>query len=124
TKRCRGACPALISKSAPDFFRRSFRAAVRPPELYFRGGRRHREGLPPPDEKQPPPPLPRLDVLRALAIILVFMIHFYWSIRDSIPPAVDAFWVPFFAWGVNGVPLFFLISGFCIHLSFRRTKRQ
>jgi peptidoglycan/LPS O-acetylase OafA/YrhL len=80
--------------------------------------------LPPPDEKPPLPHLPRLDVLRALAIILVFLIHFYWSIRDSIPRAVDAFWVPFFAWGVNGVTLFFLISGFCIHLSFLRAGQQ
>jgi len=70
------------------------------------------------------PPLPhilRLDVLRAVAIGLVVMIHFYWSIRGELPLQVDHFWKPFFAWGVNGVPLFFLISGFCIHFSFMKS---
>ncbi len=67
-----------------------------------------------------PSHIERLDVLRALAIILVFLYHYYKAVRDSISPSSDAnrLWGPILSWGMNGVPLFFLISGFCIHYGF------
>lgn len=74
-----------------------------------------------PSTKPEQPHLQRLDVLRGVAISLVVLIHFYWTIRGSIPRAVDEIWRPIFSWGVAGVPLFFVISGFCIHLSFLRS---
>jgi peptidoglycan/LPS O-acetylase OafA/YrhL len=75
--------------------------------------------------------IPRLDVLRAIAILTVFAFHFFTITFhiQSVPwagfgrvyaswPFNDA-WIPF-TWGWVGVALFFVLSGFCIHLSFLR----
>ncbi|CAN5562790.1 acyltransferase [soil metagenome] len=74
--------------------------------------------------------LERIDVLRAVAIIAVFLLHWFgyahgtdhleWNglVRDpSTAPAASfmAFFPMSFGW--MGVPLFFIISGFCIHAS-------
>ena len=74
----------------------------------------------------------RLDVVRAVAFLLVFFFHFYaatqvWHLswnglwrdyRDWSPYALPL--VPLMWGGVLGVPLFFVLSGFCIHLSVLR----
>jgi peptidoglycan/LPS O-acetylase OafA/YrhL len=77
--------------------------------------------------------IPRLDVLRAAAILLVFFFHYYsmgpgsgwlpWNglVRDySQWPIYSLPFLPVMWGGLLGVPLFFVLSGFCIHLSFLR----
>ena len=80
--------------------------------------------------------IPRLDVLRAAAILLVFFFHYYsmgfgWAwlpwqsehilVRDySQWPIYSLPFLPVMWGGILGVPLFFVLSGFCIHLSFLR----
>ncbi|MBA3272936.1 MAG: acyltransferase [Chthoniobacterales bacterium] len=74
--------------------------------------------------------LDRIDVLRAVAIIAVFLLHWFgyaygtdhleWKglMRDpstAPAPSFMAFFPLSFGW--MGVPLFFVISGFCIHAS-------
>jgi peptidoglycan/LPS O-acetylase OafA/YrhL len=80
-----------------------------------------------------PSHLPRLDVLRAFAILLVFCHHFVGERFNAFPAPWKglgrdyANWphhglefyllVPFtFAW--SGVALFFVLSGFCIHYAY------
>jgi peptidoglycan/LPS O-acetylase OafA/YrhL len=74
--------------------------------------------------------LVRIDVLRAIAILCVFLLHWFgqaygtdhleWNglVRDprSAPSASFFFFFPL-SFGWMGVPLFFVISGFCIHAS-------
>jgi len=72
----------------------------------------------------------RVDVLRAVAILLVFLFHYWYQVgsRTGVSAAVAA---PVLSGdlfsrilrvvpenGYVGVRLFFVISGFCIHLSF------
>jgi peptidoglycan/LPS O-acetylase OafA/YrhL len=75
--------------------------------------------------------IPRLDVLRAFAILTVFAFHFFTITfhTQSVPWAGDArdyaawpfgAWCVPLTWGWIGVALFFVLSGFCIHLSFLR----
>src|SRR5215469_5032900 len=76
-----------------------------------------------------------LDYVRALAILLVLSFHALGSafeyealpwngwIRDFSVPLSYIFLLPFSFGGV-GVALFFVVSGFCIHLSFQRQGRD
>jgi len=73
--------------------------------------------------------IPRLDVIRALAFLLVFVFHFGARTPQFILPwngyyvnygawptlSWPLLWMP---WGWLGVALFFVLSGFCIHLSY------
>ena len=54
--------------------------------------------------------VPALDVLRSLAILLVFTAH-YGAAFQAVP-RVQA--LPIFNWGWTGVDLFFVLSGFLI----------
>lgn len=76
-----------------------------------------------------------LDPLRGLAIALVFVLHclgvafgydeLKWNgwFRDfNVSPAFLALLPATFGW--VGVPIFFVISGFCIHLSYERSTRR
>ena len=78
--------------------------------------------------------IPFLDHLRGLAILLVFLFHgFLLGYANATPPAWSNF-LPFVAghpgrWllfplasGWVGVAIFFVISGFCIHLSHVRSR--
>jgi peptidoglycan/LPS O-acetylase OafA/YrhL len=75
----------------------------------------------------------RLDVLRGLAILAVFLFHFLGSVYriDHLPwrgwwpdwsaaPDRTFLWLFPLTFGWTGVSLFFVLSGFCIHLSFLR----
>jgi peptidoglycan/LPS O-acetylase OafA/YrhL len=72
----------------------------------------------------------RLDVLRAVAFLMVLAVHFcavhQWFLpsKGQFPdyPAWPVWTYPLvpFTWGMYGVSLFFVISGYCIHLSFAR----
>jgi peptidoglycan/LPS O-acetylase OafA/YrhL len=75
--------------------------------------------------------LAQLDVLRGFAILYVFLFHALGAVfrQDKLPWAglfrsLDepvSFLVMFpVTFGWSGVSLFFVISGFCIHLSYRR----
>ena len=66
--------------------------------------------------------LPSIDCLRGVAVLLVLMHHVF---RMSFPEK-SLFWIQ--EWvntadlGVRGVALFFVISGFCIHMPWARRK--
>ena len=82
--------------------------------------------------RRPGKHLPQLDILRGIAILLVMLYHqtegfryghFPWHGRWRIPvPPVELSSILGFPLllGWAGVALFFVLSGFCIHLSFRR----
>lgn len=72
----------------------------------------------------------RIDVLRGVAILCVFLLHWFgqahgtdhlqWNglARDPATAPSWSFWVFYpLSFGWMGVPLFFVISGFCIHAS-------
>jgi peptidoglycan/LPS O-acetylase OafA/YrhL len=74
--------------------------------------------------------LRRIDVLRGVAILMVFLLHWYGhSVRiDHLPwkglmldlasgPSLSFYLLYPLSFGWLGVPLFFVISGFCIHAS-------
>ncbi len=74
--------------------------------------------------------LQRIDVLRAVAILCVFLLHWYgqafgtdhlqWRglmVDPASAPSVAFYLFLPFGFGWIGVPLFFVISGFCIHAS-------
>ncbi|HEV8184352.1 MAG TPA: acyltransferase [Chthoniobacterales bacterium] len=81
-------------------------------------------------ERGATPHLLRIDVLRAVAILSVFLLHWFgqaygtdhlnWNglLRDPASAPSTSF-IAFFplSFGWMGVPLFFVISGFCIHAS-------
>src|SRR5277367_6237893 len=72
----------------------------------------------------------RLDVLRAAAFLMVLSVHFCainnWLVpwKGEFPDYSNRPWwsLPLtpFTWGMYGVALFFVISGYCIHLSYLR----
>ncbi|HEY0257250.1 MAG TPA: acyltransferase, partial [Candidatus Methylacidiphilales bacterium] len=78
--------------------------------------------------------IPRLDVLRAAAFLMVLSVHFcqandWWVPRKGNLPdfSHQPLWtVPLvpFTWGMYGVALFFVISGYCIHLSYLRAPSK
>jgi peptidoglycan/LPS O-acetylase OafA/YrhL len=67
--------------------------------------------------------IPRLDVLRAIAILCVFFFHSHeiWLEQNLINAKVDFFHL--FSFGWIGVPIFFVLSGFVIQLSFLNSKK-
>ena len=82
-----------------------------------------------------PDHIPRLDVLRAVAILLVFGFHYVGTWGGAIGLAgsagaggtshssINRFVYGASALGLSGVPLFFVISGFCIHFSVLRRRQ-
>jgi peptidoglycan/LPS O-acetylase OafA/YrhL len=81
-----------------------------------------------------PDHIPRLDVLRAVAILLVFGFHYVgtWAGASGLSAAtaarathssLDSFVYKVSTLGLSGVPLFFVISGFCIHFSVLRRRQ-
>ena len=90
--------------------------------------------------KPPPDPnatkhIPRMDILRAFAFLSVYLFHFTGMFRNA-GIAWNGNFLDFSHWrsellflspiafGWLGVPLFFVISGFCIHLSTLRRKGE
>lgn len=79
-------------------------------------------------ESRPTAHLPRVDVLRAVAILLVFTHHYWLDVLELTGEKWD-----FQPWngillvpgrlGFLGVKLFFVISGFCIHLSWLNWRK-
>lgn len=79
------------------------------------------------------PKLDQIDALRGIAILLVFLHHSTAEYFPQIVPVWNHQWatydvanLPWLAiasvWGFVGVPLFFAISGYCIALSWLRSK--
>lgn len=78
----------------------------------------------------------RVDVLRAVAILLVFLFHYWYQVGSRsttsaarIVPVLDGDLTSRILrvvaeHGYVGVRLFFVISGFCIHLSFLKWAEQ
>ena len=79
--------------------------------------------------------LPQIDALRAIAALSVLFFHFYTDIflHAELEPlkVVSDLWAHggFWRWiaapsllGYAGVPLFFVISGFCIHHSYLHAR--
>ncbi|AFY71804.1 acyltransferase 3 [Thalassoporum mexicanum PCC 7367] len=80
--------------------------------------------------------IPQIDVIRGIAIIGVFLYHLYGAVfgidnfqwagdfKDygAIPSKWFAVFYPYH-FGFLGVPLFFILSGFCIHLSFLKKEK-
>ena len=72
--------------------------------------------------------IPRLDVLRAVAVLGVFAFHYSNAVQRPLTAAAAGGWdAPLAAFflnaatvGASGVALFFVLSGFCIHLAFLR----
>jgi peptidoglycan/LPS O-acetylase OafA/YrhL len=70
--------------------------------------------------------LPQLDALRGFAAAIVFAFHWYWlsfTAAATNPHLVlVAKLLSPLGYGDSGVPIFFVLSGFCIHLAFSRTS--
>lgn len=58
-----------------------------------------------------------VQALRGLAALSVMFFHFRWNLNSTYPGIGDML----FGWGATGVDLFFLISGFVITLSAKKT---
>ena len=88
--------------------------------------------MPPPDAPGKPDRLPVIDVLRFCAAVGVLIFHasaFAGMPKRVMPPfhlfgrSIDNF-PSVFTFGATGVSLFFVISGFCLFLSARRTPQS
>jgi peptidoglycan/LPS O-acetylase OafA/YrhL len=70
--------------------------------------------------------LPQLDALRGFAAAIVFAFHWYWlsfTAAATNPHLVFAAkLLSPLGYGDSGVPIFFVLSGFCIHFAFCRTS--
>lgn len=77
--------------------------------------------------------IPFLDVLRGAAILIVFCCHCLgaafgfdrivwngWWVDFNVPDSFTAYLTSSFSWA--GVSVFFVVSGFCIHLSHQRSN--
>jgi len=85
------------------------------------------------DNSAPVSHLPFLDAIRGIAILWVFTFHamgsaygwdhFAWKgwVRDFNEPGIPLFLFPL-NFGPMGVAIFFVVSGFCIHLSHSRAR--
>ncbi|PIF06901.1 acyltransferase family protein [Candidatus Pantoea floridensis] len=58
-----------------------------------------------------------VQALRGLAALSVMLFHFRWNLNEVTPDLGNRL----FGWGATGVDLFFMISGFVITLSIRRS---
>jgi peptidoglycan/LPS O-acetylase OafA/YrhL len=75
------------------------------------------------------------DVLRGIAILMVVAFHAFgpvygeflpwsgWVRNFAAPPSQQLLWFYPITFGWAGVPIFFVLSGFCIHLSFLRNPK-
>ena len=79
--------------------------------------------------RSPSDHLDRIDVLRAIAILLVLGYHGLRFVTGQWELSSNRPWQTLLAWGLypltlgwSGVSLFFVISGFCIHLSFLKQE--
>jgi peptidoglycan/LPS O-acetylase OafA/YrhL len=73
--------------------------------------------------------LPRLDILRGIAALLIFLLHCFYEVFHSYNSPWKGLFPDFFANGIGflvlspltfawvGVPFFFVLSGFVIHLA-------
>lgn len=61
--------------------------------------------------------LKSVQALRGLAALSVMLFHFRWNVNNVFPGMGDKL----FGWGATGVDLFFLISGFVITLSAKKS---
>jgi peptidoglycan/LPS O-acetylase OafA/YrhL len=69
------------------------------------------------------------DTMRGVALIGVFLAHcrgeaYHWGIDPFKAQSLDAKLTFPLMLGAAAVPIFFAISGFCIHLAHRRSRRQ
>jgi len=79
--------------------------------------------------------IPFLDHLRGVAVLFVFLSHIMGSAFRVWELPWDGMWRSFHvnplflallpgSWGFAGVAIFFVVSGFCIHLSHQRSSRD
>lgn len=80
--------------------------------------------------------IPFLDHIRGFAILIVFVFHCYMATKGFVSPKWNGMFLDFSsmdwasllvypsAYGGFGVPIFFVVSGFCIHLSHSRTRNK
>src|SRR5258707_14126470 len=61
-----------------------------------------------------------LDILRGVAALWVFTYHFPFYTAESVNPTL----LKFFHLGHLGVPMFFVISGYCLMASARTVRRR
>jgi len=64
--------------------------------------------------------LVELDALRGMAVLLVLVYHYTTRVHELYPEVIPPFSFP---WGLYGVDLFFVISGFVISLTLEKTTR-
>lgn len=64
----------------------------------------------------------RLDALRGLAIVAVFLYHYYARWPQFLPFGERFQWAPIFRLGLPGVELFFMISGYVIFLTLDNSR--
>ena len=65
-----------------------------------------------------------LDGLRGLAILMVFFVHAFVRWPDLVPYGNTYSNIPLFQYGMFGVRLFFMISGFVILLTLEKCAEK